>query len=308
MRLSLLFPAAAVLLALIAGCGDDDGQSPSPTNATLTATGTARPSPSATASAAATATAGPFTIHPGPPGQPLGFPIDPTVQLGLVAGDPGSRAIEWGAGPDALSYTRDAQPLSDPDAANSSGWNCRVHVEYEGQPAADWYIPAGTAIFATMNGTATLYTITMANGFDHYGLSREPYLGNPDRSRASVNPFPGPSGGLGVYVEIDNGVFLTTSAHLDLVRTAGAVPAGAFYAGYSAATDYAGQFGAIPATRQGTPIAQWPVERGDLIGYSGDAGYSEAPHLHYAIQRAGANALLCPTTEAGFDDGGWLLR
>jgi len=308
MRLTRLLPVAAVLLALIAACGDDDGPSPSPTSSTPTATRTARPSPSVTASATPIPTTAPPTIHPGPPGQPLGFPIDTAAALGVVTGDTGSRIIEWGAGPDALSYTRDAQASTDAEAANRSGWDCRVHVEYEGQPAVDWYIPVGTAIFATMDGTATLYALTMANGFDYYSIPREPYLGNPDRSRASVNPFPGPSGGLGVYVEIDNGGFLTTSAHLDLVRTAAAVPAGAFYAGYSAVTDYAGQFDAIPDTRQGTPVAQWPVDRGDLIGYSGDAGYSEAPHLHYAIQRGGANALLCPTTEAGFDDGGWLLK
>jgi hypothetical protein len=160
-----------------------------------------------------------------------------------------------------------------------------------------------------MNGTATLYAVTMANGFDYYGLPREPYLGNPDRSRASVSPFPGPSGGLGVYVEIDSGEFLSTYAHLDLgATTEQTVPVDAFYASYGPATDYAATFSEIPASRQGTAIAQWTTHRGDLIGYSGDAGYSEAPHLHYAIQRAGSNTLLCPTNEAGFDDGGWLLE
>jgi murein DD-endopeptidase MepM/ murein hydrolase activator NlpD len=173
----------------------------------------------------------------------------------------------------------------------------------------DWYIPVGSPVYATMNGTATLYAITMANGFDHYDLSREPYLGNPDRDNASVSPFPGPSGGLGVYVEIDSGEFLSTYAHLDLSATARqAVPAGAFYAGYGPETDYPSAFGDIPASRQGTAIAQWTIRRGDLVGYSGDAGYSEAPHLHYTIQRAGSNTLLCPTNEEGFDDGGWLLK
>jgi len=172
----------------------------------------------------------------------------------------------------------------------------------------DWYVPVGTPVTATMDGAATLYAVTTANGFDYYGLPREPYLGNPDRVRAPYDPFPGPGGGLGVYVEIDSGEFLTTSAHLDLALTAAALPAGAFYPGYAPDSDYASLFSAIPASRAGTPLAQWSVKRGDTIGYTGDSGYSEAPHLHYAIQRAGANTLLCPTAEPGFEDGGWLLK
>jgi murein DD-endopeptidase MepM/ murein hydrolase activator NlpD len=224
-----------------------------------------------------------------------------------VTGEVGDRSIEWETGPTALEYTRDSQRLDDPDAANRSGWNCRVHVEYEGRPAVDWYIPAGTPVFATMDGTATLYAITTANGFDYYDVPREPYLGNPDRQRAGIDPFPGPSGGTGVYVEVDSGLFLTVSAHLDLRATARAVPPGAFYAGYSTNTDFATLFSDISADG-GAAIAQWQVRRGDLIGYSGDAGYSEAPHLHYTVQRSGSNALLCPTAEAGFEDGGWLLK
>jgi len=299
---------AALLLTLASACGGDDpspSTTASPPGATITLAPAASPSPSQTAS---TGTPG-ASIHPGPAGQPLGFPIAPATRLGLVSGSLGSRSIDWDGGPEALAYSRDAQPSDDPEAANRSGWNCRVHVEYEGQPAADWYIPAGTPVYATMNGTATLYAVTMANGFDSYGVAREPYLGNPDRSRASVSPFPGPSGGLGVWVEIDSGEFLSTYAHLDLAATTEqAVPANAFYAGFAPDTDFGASFGDIPASRQGTAIAQWTAHRGDLIGFSGDAGYSEAPHLHYAIQRAGANTLLCPTSEAGFDDGRWLLE
>jgi hypothetical protein len=207
-----------------------------------------------------------------------------------------------------LTYTRDSQPSADPEAANESGWNCRVHEEYEGRPAVDWYIPEGTPVLATMDGTATLYAATVANGFDYYGLSREPYLGNPDREKASIDPFPGPGGGLGVFVEIDSGAFLTVSAHLDLEASVRAVPAGAFYPGYSADSPYSQTFGDIAAGGNGTPIAQWRVSRGDLVGYSGDAGYSEAPHLHYTVQRSGSDRLLCPTAEERFDDGGWLVK
>jgi hypothetical protein len=54
-------------------------------------------------------------------------------------------------------------------------------------------------------------------------------------------------------------------------------------------------------------VASWPVSTGDFIDLSADTSYSEAPHLHYTMRRAGG-PLLCPTGEAGFDDGGWLFR
>ncbi len=304
-RLAVLV-AVLSLLATALTCGSAHSPSATPSPVTVPATRTTEASPSAALSPTPTTT--PTAKRSGPAGQPLGFPIDPATRLGLVAGAPGTRTIEWGAGSDALSYTRDSQPSDDPDAANRSGWDCRVHVEYEGKPAVDWYIATGTPVLSTMDGVATLYAITTANGFDYYGIAPEPYLGNPDRSRAPLNPFPGFSGGLGVYVEIDSGEFLTTSAHLDLQRSVHVVPAAKFYPGYSADTDYESLFSSIPASRQGTPIAQWQVRRGDIIGYSGDAGYSEAPHLHYTVQRGGSNRLICPTTEAGFDDGGWLLK
>lgn len=309
MRASALLLHVLFLLLVIA-CGGDNGGAATTTPSPAATTARRTPSPYPTSSPTLSPppdTASP-TIHPGPAGEPLGFPVDPGMSLGLVTGEAGARVIQWGAGPPAFEYTRDSQPSGDPDEANRSGWNCDVHVEYEGRPAVDWYIPAGTPIFATMEGTATLFAVTVVNAFDWYGVDREPYLGNPDRSRASIRPFPRLSGGLGVYVEIDSGQFLTVSAHLDLAQTAGALPPGVFYAGYSARSDYNSMFGAIPASRAGTPVAQWQVRRGDLIGYSGDAGYSEAPHLHYTIQRAGSDRLLCPTSESGFQDGGWLLK
>jgi murein DD-endopeptidase MepM/ murein hydrolase activator NlpD len=50
------------------------------------------------------------------------------------------------------------------------------------------------------------------------------------------------------------------------------------------------------------------VSRGDVIGFTGDSGYSEAPHLHYEITRLSDERQLCPTGENGFDDGSWLTR
>lgn len=266
------------------------------------------PIPTVTPVAAPTPVAPTPTIHPGPAEQPLGFPIDPALKLGLVVGEPGSRAIRWDAGPEAEAFTRDDQPSDDPGRANRSGWNCRVHMEYEGQPAVDWYIPAGTPVLATMDGTATAYVITVSNAFDHYGIEREPYLGNPDRTRASIWPFPGPGGGKGVFVRIENTGFVTEYAHLDLGETVQVLPVEAFLPGYGPDSDYAALFAPLRDFRESTPIAQWTARRGAVIGLSGDTGYSEAPHLHYTVRRSGSPSLLCPTSEAGFEDAGWLVE
>ncbi len=237
--------------------------------------------------------------------EPLGFPIDPALRLGLAGAD---RTITWGAGPDALSYSRDDQTSGDPARAGRSGWNCRVHVEYEGQPAIDWYIPIGTPIRATMDGTATLSVITVANAFDYYAVDRAPYVGEPDRANAPRAPFPGPGGDQGVLVRIDNDSFSTEYAHLHLSQTIALLPEESFLKDYHPSFDYDTRFAAMRDHRDSTPIARWPVHRGDVIGMSGDAGYSEAPHLHYAVRRVGSDALSCPTTEADFSDGGWLFR
>jgi murein DD-endopeptidase MepM/ murein hydrolase activator NlpD len=225
----------------------------------------------------------------------------------LVVGEPGARTIQWGEGLPVESYTRDDQPSADPVRANASGWNCRVHLEYEGQPAVDWYFQSSTPIIATMDGVATLYVITISNAFDYYGIAREPYMGNPDRTRAPLAPFPGPSGGKGVFVLVENDGFAAEYAHLDLQATLSLVPPNAFLPGYSASADYS-TFGAMRDFRASTPIARWRVSSGDVIGLSGDSGYSEAPHLHYTIRRSGGASLLCPTDEAGFVDGGWLFK
>lgn len=300
-----------LVIAIIAACesGRQDEFLPSPglsetPVATLT-TDAAAAAPTAVADRAALL-APSYPVAAGD--EPLGFPIDPDMKLGVVLGLPGGRHIEWGDGPTAEQYSREDQPSADPERANRSGWNCRVHVEYEGQAAVDWYIPLGTPVFATMDGTATLLVNTSSNAFDVYSLDREPYLGNPDRTRAPVVPFPGPSGGQGVFVRIENARFRTDYAHLDLLQTLAIVPEAAFLPGYSPQSDLARLFAPLRDFRTATPIARWTVRRGEGIGFSGDSGYSEAPHLHYTMKRADSPRLLCPTLEAGFDAGGWLFK
>jgi murein DD-endopeptidase MepM/ murein hydrolase activator NlpD len=219
-----------------------------------------------------------------------------------VVGEPGSRTIVQGAGATAREASVEWQVGDDPAAANQYGWNCRVHVEYEGTPAVDWYVSVGTPVYATMDGTATLYVNTIANAFDYYGVSREPYIGNPDRTRAPIAPFPGLSGGMGVWVSVESATHRTDYGHLDFERTLVAAPPDVFFGD----ADWRAR---IAAPRTAPEVgARWRVRRGDIIGYTGDAGYSEAPHLHYQIIRLSDGAQLCPTGEAGYADGGWLEK
>jgi hypothetical protein len=86
------------------------------------------------------------------------------------------------------------------------------------------------------------------------------------------------------------------------------VPDDAFSRGYTRTSDYAAEFAEPRDFREGNVIASWHVQRGDVIAYSGDSGYSEAAHLHYQITRVATDEHLCPTAEEGFADGGWLFR
>jgi murein DD-endopeptidase MepM/ murein hydrolase activator NlpD len=291
-----------VALSFATACGSENPAPTAAPSAVPSATSTSVPSPSPQPS---TATATPSEAVDAT--EPRGFPIDPSTRLGLVVGEPPERSVAWDAGPDALKYSRDNQPSDDPERANNSGWDCRVHAEYEGQPAVDWYVPVGTPVHATMDGTARLNVVTVTNAFDYYGAARGPYMGYPD-PRVALSPFGGVSGGKGVFVEVENGGFVTDYGHLDPSSTIAAVDPAAFLAGYGPDSDYATLFAPLRDFRVYTTVAQWTVKRGDVIGYSGDTGYSDAPHLHYTIRRADASSLLCPTSERGFVDGGWLLK
>ena len=304
-RRTFLVSLGAWALAACDGSGGKPPPSPSPATSPP-ATATSSPAPTATSTA--TPPPAPRPATPAAGLDPTGSPIHPTTRLGRAVGEPGNRTIEWGAGPTAHDYSRDDQPAVDPVRANRCGWNARLHVEYEGQPAVDWYIPPGTPVVATMDGTATLMVNTVSNPFDVYGVSREPYLGNPDRDRAPVVPFPGPGGGQGVFVRIDNDGYRTDVAHLDIAGTILAVPSGAWLDGFGPGSDFPALFRDLQDFRVATIVARWQVRAGDRIGASGDSGYSEAPHLHYTIRRRGFAAALCPTAEPGFDDAGWLFR
>lgn len=310
-----LVGAAALGLAAALFCGacssgsDETPPLSDPRTATIAATATATrpvPAPTATASPPPTSTPEPVAT-PTPATEPVGFPFDPGTRLGVVVGIVPARRVEWSGGPAAVEYSQRDQVAVSTATANRSGWNCRVHVTYEGAPAVDWYLPIGTPLVAVMDGRATLQVITVSNAFEVYGVDREPYLGEPDAARAPLAPFPGPGGGKGVFVRLESDGFIVEYAHLDLGATLEAVPAGAFVGRYTRDADYAAEFGELRDFRESTPIAIWDVRRGETVGYSGDVGYSEAPHLHYTVRRRGG-PLLCPTREPGFEDGGWLFR
>lgn len=301
--------ASAILITLtLLACGDDGGDS-SPTPEPTTAEVTLGPTPT-TGTSPPTSTApttGPTPTTPA--NEPSGFPIRANWTLGVVEGEIGSRQVIFGAAgaPNAPDYTSNDVLSSNVDVANRSGWNCETHYEYEGIPAVDFYIQTGTPILATHDGTATLNIISVNNDFDRYGVDREPYLGNPDRSRAPYSPFPGPSSGLGVYVRVENADFATEYGHMDVGGAIANIPAPAFIDGYSPSSDYTSLFAAVPNPRTVTTVARWEVRRGDVIGMSGDSGYSEGPHIHYTVNRTGG-PLRCPTLEPDFTDGGWLFN
>jgi hypothetical protein len=108
-------------------------------------------------------------------------------------------------------------------------------------------------------------------------------------------------------VRVENAEFATEYGHLSIVKTLAHLPVDSFVDGYTPYRDYYREFSDVPSPRVITTVARWDVRRGDIIGSSGDSGYSEGPHIHYTVNRIGG-PLRCPTEEAGFTDGGWLVN
>ncbi len=266
------------------------------TDATITPTSTpASPTPTPTASA--------------PLDLPVGFPLDQTLRPLRVTETAQGRelALPAGDGPTVVAVARDYQPRSQNDLeANRYGWNCRLHNTYEGAPAVDWYVPARTPVLATMRGQAELFVITTVNSFVHYGVDARLYLGLPSPS-LPLYPFSGPSGGMGVFVSVLNGDLRAEYGHLDLAGTLALVPEVAFLAPYSRAFAYDVRFDRPLQPDQGTIVARWTVQRGDVVGFVGNTGYSDVPHLHYQIVTKDRRTKFCPTEEP-FPLAGWLFR
>lgn len=241
--------------------------------------------------------------------EPIGFPLPPSLRPMRVVETARGRIVADPApdGPTVLEVARDLQtrPQNDMEA-NRYGWNCRLHDQYEGAPAVDWYLPAGTPVQATMRGTAELYVITTANSFAYYGVDPGIMLGLPPPTTPRY-PLPGHSGGMGIFVSILNGGLRAEYGHLDLAATLPLVPPQAFVPPYSRDFPYEATFGRPRNFTETTLIARWPVQHGDVIGRVGNTGYSDVPHLHYQIVTADRKTKYCPTREP-FPFAGWLFQ
>ena len=286
---------AAPLLLLAAACSGDDVRetvgvtvSQPPNLATATPTPTPTPAPSAD--------------------EPVGFPVQPTLRPLQVLDTPQGRVVAPPSptGPTVLEVARDYQtrPANDGEA-NRYGWNCRVHDKHEGGPGVDWYLPAGTPVVATMRGQAELYVVSISNAFEYYGVDPRLTLGLPSPTMP-LYPLPGPGGGMGIFVSVLNGDLRAEYGHLDLDRTLALVPERAFIAPFSKSFNYDARFSRPIPHDQVTLVATWQVEEGAVVGYVGNTGYSDVPHLHYQVVTRDRKTKFCPTREP-LPSSGWLF-
>jgi hypothetical protein len=147
--------------------------------------------------------------------------------------------------------------------------------------------------------------ITTANMFVHYRVDPTLYLGLP-RPDAPRYPFSGPSGGMGVFVSLLAGGLRAEYGHLDPAATIAATPREAFIAPFSNVFNYSARFSAPRGPDDVTLVARWEVKRGAVLGFVGNSGYSDVPHLHYQIVTVNRATKYCPSTEA-FPASGWLF-
>jgi hypothetical protein len=240
--------------------------------------------------------------------EPIGFPVDPNLRPMQVIVTPQGKQIAPAApdGPTVLQVARDIQVRRENDeAANRYGWNCRLHTYYEGAPAVDWYLPEGTPLIATMRGQAELYFITTVNAFEYYGVDKSITLGLPSPNMPRF-PLPGPGGGMGIFVSILNGDLRAEYGHLELRQTVNLVPPNAWMAPYSRSYDFPARFGRPVDHTNITLVARWDVQRGNVVGFVGNTGYSDVPHIHYQVVTRDRGTKYCPTSEDG-GTAGWLF-
>jgi hypothetical protein len=141
------------IIAVAPACGGSDAVPASV--GTVASTPTISPVATATVDATPAPTFGPTPTHTAvDPTQPFGFPLDPSTATDRVVGAAGARVLVPRGGRSVRQTSVTMQVADDPPLVNEDGWNCRVHVEYEGQPAVDWYVQPGQPVHATMDGTA----------------------------------------------------------------------------------------------------------------------------------------------------------
>ena len=239
--------------------------------------------------------------------EPVGFPVPQTLRPMRVVSGPQGKTVAPAAsdGPTVVQVATELQARSSNDeAANQYGWNCRTHNTHEGAPAVDWYLPARTPVIATMSGQVELYMISTTNAFSFYGVDPSLTLGLPSPS-TPLFPLPGPGGGMGIFVSVLNGGLRAEYGHLD-ISTLSLAPENAFVAPYSKSFNFETSFARLREFTDVTLVASWPVAEGDVVGYVGNTGYSDAPHLHYQVVTRDRGTKFCPTREA-FSGAGWLF-
>jgi murein DD-endopeptidase MepM/ murein hydrolase activator NlpD len=241
---------------------------------------------------------------------PVGFPVDPNLRPLRVDGPPQGRRLLPPApdGPTILQVARDIFPRpANDEESNRHGWNCRTHEKHEGYPGVDWYLEAGTPVVATMDGKAELYVIFVPNAFSYYGVNANLYLGLPPPN-LPLYPFNGPGGGMGVFVSVFDGVLRAEYGHLSPKATINGAPDNSFVRPYSKSYDYEANFSRPLGPNDGTLVATWPVKKGQVVGFVGNSGYSDVPHLHYQVITPDRKVKYCPSDEDGYRHAGWLFR